>query len=104
MGECEITVGIGGAEHSFHGSYVRIIAPLLGLFVTATLKCGAGLQLSARRENKSGLHIESGHTGTTAVVTLEHGIAGIVRIGKLAQGKDIAQVGIETFDQQIGLH
>ena len=101
-GRCQITIDIGRAEHPLLGSQALVFAPALSLLVTAALDCRPSLDLHPRID-RLGLEVDTHHAGTGTVAAFHDEVAlGIIPI--LLQIKDIAEVGIETLDEKVGLH
>lgn len=84
VAECEVTVGIGGAEQPLYRLNVGVLAPVFRLLVAAALKCDTSLKLHAPGKCGFGLKAYAPYAGAGAVVAFEYGISGGVGVVELA--------------------
>lgn len=101
---CQVSVDVGRAEEAFFSGDIGIVAPYFRGLVSATLECDTGLDVESAGEERLRLKIDTHHPRSGTVVAFEHGIAGGIRLVKLAQREYVAEICEETLDQEVGLH
>ena len=102
-GSREIAVGVGGAHHLLILLLGHLVVPGDGFVVVALLQGEASLEGEPTGEDGLALKVQSQDLGTIGIVALLDGVAVSIGLTELAKGKDMAERGVEAFNQKIGL-
>ena len=70
----------------------------------ALLQGKASLKREPTIEHGLALYVQAQHLSAVGIITFLHGITLSIGLVELSKSKHIVQVGIETFDQQVGLN
>ena len=100
----EITIDVGRAHHFLIFLLGHFVVPCNRLVVVALLQGEACLERKPTGEHRFSFKVQSEDFSTIGIVALLHRIALCIGAIELAEGKNVVEVGVKTFNQEVGLH